>query len=103
MPLVGGGIGATELLLLLLLAVILFGSKKLPGIGRSAGKGVREFKDSVTEYKQPIEELKELVSAEEIQDVAALRNPKTALRRILRDRDDAPKTPASEPKTRTKL
>ena len=41
-------IGTTEIILLLLLALLLFGAKRLPEIGRSMGKGMREFKDSVT-------------------------------------------------------
>jgi len=41
-------IGTTEILLLLLLALLLFGAKRLPEIGRSMGRGMREFKDSIT-------------------------------------------------------
>jgi sec-independent protein translocase protein TatA len=41
-------IGTGEILLLLLLALLLFGAKRLPEIGRSVGRGMREFKDSVT-------------------------------------------------------
>jgi sec-independent protein translocase protein TatA len=41
-------IGTTEILLLLLLALLLFGARRLPEIGRSMGRGLREFKDSVT-------------------------------------------------------
>jgi sec-independent protein translocase protein TatA len=41
-------IGAMEIVLLLLLALLLFGAKRLPEIGRSMGRGMREFKDSVT-------------------------------------------------------
>jgi sec-independent protein translocase protein TatA len=41
-------IGTTEILLLLLLALLLFGARRLPEIGRSLGRGMREFKDSVT-------------------------------------------------------
>jgi sec-independent protein translocase protein TatA len=41
-------IGAGEIVLLLLLALLLFGAKRLPEIGRSLGKGMREFKDSVS-------------------------------------------------------
>jgi sec-independent protein translocase protein TatA len=37
-----------EIILLLLLALLLFGAKRLPEIGRSLGSGMREFKDSVT-------------------------------------------------------
>jgi sec-independent protein translocase protein TatA len=41
-------VSATEIVLLLLLALLLFGAKRLPEIGRSLGKGMREFKDSVS-------------------------------------------------------
>ena len=41
-------IGTTEILLLLLIALLLFGAKRLPEIGRSMGRGMREFKDSIT-------------------------------------------------------
>ena len=38
----------THLIIILLLALLLFGAKRLPEIGRSLGVGMREFKDSVT-------------------------------------------------------
>jgi sec-independent protein translocase protein TatA len=41
-------VGATEIVLLLLLALLLFGARRLPEIGRSLGRGMREFKDAVT-------------------------------------------------------
>jgi sec-independent protein translocase protein TatA len=41
-------IGTGEIVLLLLVALLLFGARRLPEIGRSLGKGMREFKDSVT-------------------------------------------------------
>lgn len=41
-------IGTGEIILLLLLALLLFGAKRLPEIGRSLGTGMREFKDSVS-------------------------------------------------------
>ncbi len=40
-------VGPWEVFLLLLLALLLFGAKRLPEIGKSMGKGFREFKDSV--------------------------------------------------------
>jgi sec-independent protein translocase protein TatA len=43
-----GNIGAPEIIGLLLLALLLFGAKRLPEIGRSLGSGMREFKDSVS-------------------------------------------------------
>jgi len=43
-----GFIGFPELLLLGLLALVLFGPKRLPEMGRGLGKGLREFKESVS-------------------------------------------------------
>jgi sec-independent protein translocase protein TatA len=42
-----GFIGLPEIMLLALLALVLFGPKRLPEMGRSLGKGLREFKESV--------------------------------------------------------
>jgi sec-independent protein translocase protein TatA len=43
-----GFIGFPEIMLLCLVALVLFGPKKLPEMGRGLGKGMREFKDSLT-------------------------------------------------------
>ena len=43
----------THLIFLLILALLLFGAKRLPEIGRSLGVGMREFKDSVTGDTKP--------------------------------------------------
>jgi len=43
-----GFIGVPELLLLGVVALLVFGPKRLPEMGRSLGHGLREFKDSVT-------------------------------------------------------
>lgn len=42
-----GGIGAQELILIVLVLLLLFGGKKLPELMRGAGRGIREFKDAV--------------------------------------------------------
>jgi sec-independent protein translocase protein TatA len=41
-------IGPLEIVLILIVALVIFGPKRLPELGRSAGKGIREFKNSVT-------------------------------------------------------
>ena len=46
-------IGPMEIVLLLILALLLFGAKRLPEIGRSLGSGMREFKDSVSGVTTP--------------------------------------------------
>lgn len=42
-----GSIGPTELLLLFLIVLLLFGARKLPEIGRGLGKGIQNFKESM--------------------------------------------------------
>ena len=41
-------IGPTELIIVLAIVLIIFGPKRLPGLGRQLGSGMREFKDSIT-------------------------------------------------------
>jgi sec-independent protein translocase protein TatA len=41
-------IGVPELLIVLVIALIVLGPKKLPEVGRSLGRGMREFKDSIS-------------------------------------------------------
>mgnify|MGYP001235502013 CR=1 FL=1 len=52
-----GGFGMWEMILIFTVVLLMFGAKRLPEIGSSLGKGIREFKSSVreieTELKQP--------------------------------------------------
>jgi sec-independent protein translocase protein TatA len=41
-------IGVPEMLIVLVIALIVLGPKKLPEVGRSLGNGMREFKDSIS-------------------------------------------------------
>jgi len=41
-------IGPVELGIVLLIILLIFGPKRLPGLGRQLGSGMREFKDSIT-------------------------------------------------------
>ena len=43
------GIGPGELVIVLLIALLVLGPKKLPEVGRSLGKGLREFKEGMNE------------------------------------------------------
>ena len=49
-------LGIWEILLLLLVLLLVFGPKRLPEMGRSLGRGMREFKDSVTGNKDDDDE-----------------------------------------------
>jgi sec-independent protein translocase protein TatA len=42
------GFGPTELIIVLVIVLLIFGPKRLPGLGRSLGGAMREFKESVT-------------------------------------------------------
>lgn len=42
------GIGPLELIIVLVIVLVIFGPKRLPGLGRSLGAGMREFKDSLS-------------------------------------------------------
>jgi sec-independent protein translocase protein TatA len=55
-----GLVTPVHLIFLLLLALLLFGAKRLPEIGRSLGTGMREFKDSVTSHDDKVEARSEL-------------------------------------------
>ena len=71
------GIGVTELVILLVVLLIFFGPKRLPEMGRSLGKGMREFKDSVT-GKDDGEEKPELTAAAAEEEPAAPKEPSAA-------------------------
>jgi len=46
-----GGLGVWEITLIFLVVLLLFGAKRLPEIGSSLGKGIREFKGSLREIE----------------------------------------------------
>jgi len=79
-----GSVGPWEIALIVLVLLLVFGPKRLPGIGRSLGRGLREFKESVTDQTR---ELKEAT-------IDAPKEFKAALNPLA----DAPKQPA-EPAT----
>jgi sec-independent protein translocase protein TatA len=43
-----GNIGPLEIIVVLIIALVVFGPKRLPELGNSLGKGIREFRDTVT-------------------------------------------------------
>ena len=50
-----GGLGGSEVVLILFVVLLLFGAKKIPELARGLGKGIREFKDATSEIKRDIE------------------------------------------------
>ncbi|CAN5894820.1 hypothetical protein BH24GEM1_BH24GEM1_23010 [soil metagenome] len=49
-----GNLGFTEILIILVVVLLLFGAKRLPEVGASIGKGIREFKRSLTDTQEAI-------------------------------------------------
>jgi sec-independent protein translocase protein TatA len=50
-----GSIGPLEIGIVLVIALLVFGPKKLPELGRSVGGGMREFKESITNHHERID------------------------------------------------
>jgi TatA/E family protein of Tat protein translocase len=74
-----GNLGMPELMMILVLALLLFGPKKLPEIGKQVGKALGEFKRASNDLKRTIEdEMEKATSAVKI--------------------DDPPKDPSDSPK-----
>jgi sec-independent protein translocase protein TatA len=48
-----GSIGPTELILILLIVIIIFGARKLPDLGKSIGEGIKNFKKSMSTKDDP--------------------------------------------------
>jgi len=49
-----GNLGFTEIMIILVVVLLLFGAKRLPEVGASIGKGIREFKRSLTDTQEAI-------------------------------------------------
>lgn len=71
-----GGIGITELLIVLGIVLVIFGGRRLPQLGRDLGAGMRGFKDSVTgkdtpelpERSEPEDHEEKVVDGEVVRD-----------------------------------
>ena len=51
-----GSIGGTELMVIMVIALLIFGPRKLTELGRSLGKGLSEFKRASNDLKRSLEE-----------------------------------------------
>jgi|GEM_PF-5747823 len=58
-----GIIGTQELLLILAIAILLFGGSRLAGLGKAMGKSVREFKEEVGMDKDSSDKVSEVASS----------------------------------------
>lgn len=59
------GLGWPELTIILLIVLVIFGASRVPEIGRALGKGIREFRGSVSDVKAEAEGKKDDAPAEE--------------------------------------
>ena len=53
-----GGLGVPELIIIGIIAVLIFGPKKLPDLGSGLGKAIRDFKGAMNEPDQPAKDEK---------------------------------------------
>src|SRR5215468_10251378 len=68
-----GSIGMPELIIILVIALIIFGPRKLPELGRSLGRSINEFKKASNELRSTLEE--EIRVEEQRERVAATAPP----------------------------
>lgn len=57
-----GNLGFGEIMVIMLVVLLVFGAKRLPEVGASIGKGIREFKRSITETNDELSSTKEPTS-----------------------------------------
>ncbi|MEM8959979.1 MAG: twin-arginine translocase TatA/TatE family subunit [Acidobacteriota bacterium] len=96
-----GPLGFPELLFIMLLALLLFGPRELPKIGRTLGKGMAELRKATTELKRTIDA--EMIEEEVRQSRELLRSGKETVRSIRnldprRMLDDDSSSAKSDPK-----
>ncbi len=78
------GIGPLEIVVVLVIALMVFGPKRLPEMGRSVGNGLREFKDSLTNDKEDDDDHVPIAAVVAIP--APAQSPVPAPREVVRDR-----------------
>lgn len=82
-----GPIGMPELILIFVVALLVFGPKKLPEIGKSLGKGLAEFKKASDELKKTIED--EIESGK--REASAVRQSVTETANLIAPPDSVPR------------
>lgn len=60
-----GNLGATEIILIVLVILLLFGAKKIPELAQGLGKGMREFKKAVKDVEEEVKKTEEDLKKEE--------------------------------------
>lgn len=93
------GLGLPELIVIFVIALVVFGPKKLPDLGKALGKGIAEFKRASQEVKDTIET--EVRSAESSIDLAKLKSDVEGTEAELKSEASARQS-AEEPATKEK-
>jgi Tat protein translocase TatB subunit len=63
-----GSIGGAEIILVLLLALLLFGPRRIPQIGRTIGKTLSEFRKATTDFKMNLEREVDLAEMKDVRN-----------------------------------
>jgi TatA/E family protein of Tat protein translocase len=96
------GMGMPEILLILAIALIILGPKKLPEIAKSLGRGIAEFKKATSDFKQSVEVDNDFKEAKEtLQDMKrdveqSVRDTMAQGATTVNDNDFGPKDPHAE-------
>ncbi len=97
-----GSVGSPEILVILLIALLLFGPQKLPEMGKSLGKAIREFKKATADLQDTIEREVEDLKQDVKEPAKETPRPKGALpspkpRPVSETAPEEPVRPAAEP------
>ena len=89
------GLGVPELMVIFVIALVVFGPKKLPELGKALGKGIAEFKRATEEVKETIEtEVRKAESSVDMDKLKAeIESAQTAMNTALKT--DSPAAPAA--------
>ena len=80
-----GAIGMQEMIVIFVIALLVFGPKKLPELGKSLGKGLREFKRATNEMKASLDDQFKDASSELRETARDLRSVEKDLKKDLAD------------------
>ena len=98
-----GSLGAPEVIFIFLLALLIFGPKRLPELGRTVGKGMAEFRKASNDLRRTInaemiqQELRDSDPRRMVRD--SIRDAKEGLERSLRDEPESADTSPDESST----
>lgn len=97
-----GDVGFSEMFVIVLAIIILFGPKKLPQIARDLGQGVRKMRGAVEDIKteilketdNPVSEIKKEI--EKVKEAAMQHNPENSIRKEFEDIAEMTRKPLEE-------